>query len=450
METVTGAQPTPAAERDEELRQLALDAAIWAMPIVSFDAMRQAFFLDAGARYGDFVYLSRAADSAFQITTPNASSRYVYFNFNLEDGPVVLDVPPAEGAGLFGSLLDAWQVPIADIGPAGDDRGRGAKYLLLPPGIDNEVPAQFLPVRFTTNNGYGAFRAIPEDGSPEAAERAIDLVRQMRLYPVENAAAPPASTHVDIAGKTFDGIVRFDESYFFSLARMVDEEPPQLRDSVMLDRLRALGIEKGKAFAPTPEMRALQAEGARRAQALLLERLSHDGRLYWPDRQWREPEAIGPQTGFSFRTRDGVDVEARAATYLFACAPPRALGKASFYLVARFDGAGAPLSGGARYRLHVPADPPARQFWALTLYDFETAAFIQHAPKVEINSYQALARNPDGSVDLAIGGAAPAIGGANHLPTAAGRRWFAIFRFYGPGNALFDRSWKLPDIERLV
>ena len=113
------------------------------------------------------------------------------------------------------------------------------------------------------------------------------------------------------------------------------------------------------------------------------------------------------------------------------------------------DRSGAPLEGSARYRLHVPADPPARQFWALTLYDCETAAFIERMQKVEVNSYQALAHNPDGSVDLAIGGSTPAIGGANHLPTAAGRRWFAMFRFYGPTRALFDRSWQLPDFERL-
>jgi hypothetical protein len=81
------------------------------MPLVSFDAMREAGIRDAGAKYNDIIYFSTPSDWQFQFTTPNASTRYVYFNLNLADGPVVIDVPAAVGAGLFGSLTDAWQVP---------------------------------------------------------------------------------------------------------------------------------------------------------------------------------------------------------------------------------------------------------------------------------------------------------------------------------------------------
>lgn len=38
------------------LEQRAVDAAIWGMPIVSVNAMRQAFFRDAGAHYNDIVF----------------------------------------------------------------------------------------------------------------------------------------------------------------------------------------------------------------------------------------------------------------------------------------------------------------------------------------------------------------------------------------------------------
>ena len=88
------------------------------------------YFRDAGAKYNDILYFSKPSDWRFQFTTPNASTHYVYFNFNLQDGPVVLDVPPTIGAGLFGSLVDAWEVPVADVGPLGDDQGKGGKYLL--------------------------------------------------------------------------------------------------------------------------------------------------------------------------------------------------------------------------------------------------------------------------------------------------------------------------------
>src|SRR5262245_51715818 len=204
------------------------------MPIVSVHAMRHAFFQDAGAKYGDIVYWSKPADWRNQTTTPNGSSRYVYFNFNTKNGPVVLEVPPAAGAGLFGSLLDAWQVPMADVGPAGEDAGKGGKYLLMPPGFKEQPPAGYLPVRCATYNGYGLFRAIPEDASDSAVQRAIALIRRLRLYPLSQAASPHEQKFIDMSGELFDGIVRFDESFFVSLAHMLDEEPALPRDAEML------------------------------------------------------------------------------------------------------------------------------------------------------------------------------------------------------------------------
>ena len=121
-------RPNGADLSTDDLKRRAVDAVIWGMPIVAVDAMRQAFFRDAGAHYGDILYWSKPPD--WKSATPNASARYIYFNFNLKDGPLVLDVPAAEGAGLFGSIVDAWEVPVADLGVAGIDGGKGGKYVL--------------------------------------------------------------------------------------------------------------------------------------------------------------------------------------------------------------------------------------------------------------------------------------------------------------------------------
>src|SRR5262245_44086821 len=119
------------ARRTVERR--AVEAVIWGMPLVNTDAMRQAYFRDIGAKYNDICYFSKPADWRFQVTTPNASTNYVYFNFNLKEGPLVLDVPPTVGAGLLGVVVDAWDAGQADVGPAGEDQGKGGKYLLVPP-----------------------------------------------------------------------------------------------------------------------------------------------------------------------------------------------------------------------------------------------------------------------------------------------------------------------------
>ena len=150
------------------IERRAIEAAIWGMPIVSVDAMRQAYFRDAGAQYNDVVFFSRPSDWKFLVTTPNASTRYVYINFNTQvEGPVVVEIPAAVGAGLFGSILDAWQVPLADVGPAGEDQGKGGKYLLLPPDHTGEVPSEYIPVYSKTYNNYALFRAISETSGAE-------------------------------------------------------------------------------------------------------------------------------------------------------------------------------------------------------------------------------------------------------------------------------------------
>lgn len=68
-----------------------------------------------------------------------------------------MELPPA-AASLFGTLIDAWQVPLADVGPKGEDQGKGGKYLLPPPDFKGEVPAGYIAVPSKTYNDYALFR----------------------------------------------------------------------------------------------------------------------------------------------------------------------------------------------------------------------------------------------------------------------------------------------------
>ncbi len=433
------------AERTLERR--AVEAAVWGMPIVSVDAMRQGFF-GVGAKYGDIVYFSRPADWKFQLTTPNSSSLYAYFNFNLKDGPVVIDFPAAVGAGLFGSIMDAWQEPIADVGPEGEDQGKGGKYLMLTPGFKGNTPAGYIPLTFKTNNGYAAFRAIPKTRSEEDTAKALALVKQLRLYPLAQAANPPPTRHIDAAGKNFEGIASFDDAFYDSLARMVNEEPVLERDTIAISQMRSLGIEKGKEFKPHESTRTILKKAIGEAHINFMEAASLMV-PYWPNAHWGAPAylATGAGTAFTFQTDSGIDLDGRAAMFFFACAAPRKLGAATLYQLAARDAADAPFDGAKTYHLHVPPNVPARQFWAVTVYDLETAAFIRESPKTEINSYQELRKNADGSVDVFFGPKAPENVESNWIFTAPGKRWVAAFRFYGPEPAIHDKSWQLPDIE---
>jgi hypothetical protein len=95
--------------------------------------------------------------------------------------PVLLQIPPTLGAGFFGSILDAWQAPLTDVGANGSDEGKGGKYILSPPGYKSGIPAGYFPIQFQTVNGYGLLRAIPDGFSEAAQVKAIELVKKIRL-----------------------------------------------------------------------------------------------------------------------------------------------------------------------------------------------------------------------------------------------------------------------------
>ena len=154
------AQAQPAKQTSNELNRRtverrAVEAAIWGMPIVNFDAMRQAFFRDAKANYNDIVFWSKPGSWKNQCLTPNTTVRYVFSFINThQSGPVVIDLPPTGDATLVGTIIDAWQVPVADVGIAGVDKGKGGKYLLLPPDFKGDVPADYFVLPMKTYNAF--------------------------------------------------------------------------------------------------------------------------------------------------------------------------------------------------------------------------------------------------------------------------------------------------------
>jgi hypothetical protein len=105
------------------------------------------------------------------------------------------------------------------------------------------------------------------------------------------------------------------------------------------------------------------------------------------------------------------------------------------------------LDGGKNYKLNVPPNVPVDDFWAVTVYDLETASYLRDQVKSSVDSNMDMAKNEDGSVDVYFGPKAPEGQEANWIPTTPDRRFFMLFRFYGPQKAAKDGSWQLDDIE---
>ena len=112
----------------------AIDAVVWAMPMLNFKQFREGHKA-LGVDYNDIAYHTKIQDWKFQTATPNNTTPYVNFFWNIKDGPIVIEIPPsAEGVGIFGTLMDAWQRPIDDVGAKGRDKGNGGRYVMVPKG----------------------------------------------------------------------------------------------------------------------------------------------------------------------------------------------------------------------------------------------------------------------------------------------------------------------------
>jgi hypothetical protein len=448
QEPRAAAVPAAASPADLAIHRRAVEAVIWGMPAVNFDLMLQAAIAN-GAKANQLVYWSRPVNWKDQTLTPNPDTIYLNPFYDTREGPVVLEIPPAEAdAVIVGSIDDAWQGALADVGPAGVDQGKGGKYLITPPGHSQKPPAGYIVLASTTYQGFVILRSNFKSRSDADIAKAAEYGRRIRIYPL--AAGPAASVAIDVYDKPFEANIPYDWRFFESLHRMVQIEPWLERDKVMIGLLKTLGIEKGKPFAPDEKTKAALTAAAQEARAFIIAgyEASFDPPFY-DGTHWAVPvqqEAIkGLQTGYA--DPDSYAVDGRAITYHMGYFSSKHLGTGQFYLMAIKDSSGQPLDGRKSYQLTVPANAPVKQYWSATLYDRETHALIRETSHNSRSStIPDLQSNADGSVTLYFGPQAPAGKESNWVPTN-GRNFEVLFRLYGPEESFFEKNWKLSDIE---
>jgi hypothetical protein len=117
-----------------------------------------------------------------------------------KDGPLVLEIPPE----VLGPMDDAWFRWVTDVGFTGPDKGKGGKYLLLPPGYTGEAPEGYFVARSRTFANLLFFRTFLKNGDPMPGVESVK--KNLRVYPLSEAANPPAIDFVNISGKAFNTI----------------------------------------------------------------------------------------------------------------------------------------------------------------------------------------------------------------------------------------------------
>jgi hypothetical protein len=447
--------PEPHVVPDAIARR-AVEAAIWGMPVVNYDLMLQAMLTKTAGKVNEVIFWGRPLDWHNQTLTPNPDTLYFMTFLDTKDvGPMVIEVPPADLNGsLNANFVNVWQVPLEDAGLLGFDKGAGAKLLMLPPGhTDYLVPHGYTALRPGTWGSYALIRSnLRSHGAADVA-RSIAYARQVRVYPLSHAAAPPPTTFTDVQDADFDSTIRYDESFFVGLNRVIQGEPWLERDRAMIDILRTLGIDKGEPFTPSPAVNQMLREGARQAHTELAARYDAGLPPFFEGTHWTypAPPPLIQAAQANFEDPDHYPVDDRGLAYHYAYIGIKRLGAGQFYMICIKDRDGANFEGGRTYRLRVPPNAPVEQYWSVTAYDRETHALIKGVDRASRASNSSEVKtNADGSVDLYLGPKPPVGHETNWIPTDPARGFELMFRAYGPTPALFNKAWTLPDLEALA
>src|SRR6516164_10947703 len=136
-----------------------VQAFLTAMPAASLSAMRKGI-REFGPDNQTVIIFETLMDSRTLFLTANTESIYTCAWLNLKDGPIVLESPPNN----LGIVDDFWFRYVADLGNAGPDKGKGGKYLFLPPDYKGQPPAGYFVYKSPTYGNWFATRGFLENG----------------------------------------------------------------------------------------------------------------------------------------------------------------------------------------------------------------------------------------------------------------------------------------------
>ena len=436
------------------IEQRATEAVIWGMPAVNTLLMYDQM-LKAGGNVNQIIYWGRPLDWRNQTLTPNPDTLYFMGFYDTKAvGPMVVEIPPAGDDGsLNGNFVTLWQAALEDAGLLGVDKGAGVKFVITPPGYTGKIPGGFEQLYPDTFTGYFLVRSNLKSHGDADVQKSIAYGKKVKFYPLSQIANPPATVFTDVKDATFDSTIKYDISFFALLDRAVQNEPWIERDRAMIDQLRSVGIEKGKPFNPDDKTKKALKIGITDARDWLAAKYDAGFPPFFEGTHWTPPglpDAIKAQST-NYAEQSEYAVDARGLAYTYAYIGIKRLGVGQYYLINIKDKDGENYDGAKTYRLHVPPNVPVQQYWSVTLYDRETHALIKGVDRASRASNAVeVQKNADGSVDVYFGPKAPTGKQSNWIPTDPARRFEMMFRLYGPTKALFDKTWTLPDVEKVA
>ena len=390
--------------------------------------------LDIGVKDNEILMFSELMDAKSLFLTANADTVYFVGFIDLTKGPMVLETPPKA----LGTLDDMWWRWVIDFGLPGPDRGDG-----------RQIPAPAARLRRPAARGRILRRPVANHPRPDPrphvhgeqrsqARRRVDQGSSPKSIPTRPAASARASPSslparpssagsvirrrpcsTKAAARSFNTIPPNDFSYFEMLNEVVQQEPATALDPELMGPLAAIGIIKGKPFAPDARMKKILTEALALANATsrsLLMNPRDPSWFYYPGSAWLNslfvsgyefetpiPMIEGPVRGGSAfpkppnRSRPPATAQLDARTAFFygvtGITPAMAMrmtGIGSQYLFASLDADKNYFDGAKTYKVTLPKGIPEEKFWSFTLYDNQTRSMLdtpQRYPRAGSQSY---------------------------------------------------------------
>ena len=446
--------------QDELTFQRATQLYLWALPSLNMYGMKEGSEAKFGKGYNVLPIFKDRLDAKTLITTPNSDVIYALGYVDLkDDGAIVIEAPP----GLQGIIDDFRQRPIpsvgeidgkmwsGDVGLPGPDKGKGGKYLILPPDFQGDIPKDQDYFVFKSQT-YGVFvfwRGFFKD--PKQLEEPVKVMEQTKIYPLGKKDTAKPMEFPNASGVPVNMLFPHDFSAFEMLDRYIQHEYVDPADFEFRGMAKALGIEKGKAFNPdakTKEILELAAQTAWRMGQTENKRLPK----YYPDRQWLQGLPTDSVHEFTYETYNDIAWRTGMFTLAYSNSPAMFLNlpdTGSKYPFTLLDGDGDILDGSKAYKLHLPPNIPAKLFWSVTVYDPMTGAGLDNGqPFASLNQMDKPAVNADGSLDIFFGPKSPGEG-KNWIATIPDKGFFVMIRLYGPGQSFFDQMWEPDDVVKV-
>lgn len=418
--------------------------------IASMHGMRKGI-LDFGPPNETVLAFKELMDSKALFLTPNTSSVYFFMWTDMtETGPLVIETPP----NVLGIIDDLWFHYVADFGNAGPDKGKGGKFLLVPPGYNGDIPDGYNVAQSGTYGNWVLWRGFTKDGDPSAA--VAETEKSFRIYPLGHQDKAPEMNFIDVSGTPFNTIHTMDFDYWTEINDVIQAEPIDGLGPELAGLLTSIGISKGTEFDPDSRMKGILTDAANIGAATvrtLAARPREDRFYYYPGGSyWGTPFVGG---SYLFDDENGARIlDARAMFHFYATGITPAMtqapvGSGSQYAMLYLDANGDPLDGAKTYKVTLPKDVPAKNFWSFVVYDNQTRSMLQtdqQFPSVS-SAKGKVKQNDDGTYDVYFGPKAPEGMEDNWIQTIPGKGWNMLFRLYGPEQPWFDKTWRPGDAE---